>query len=192
MKEMDPERLRATITAARRGDPEAFQALLEAYGQRLYGYFFRATGREHDAEDLLSEVMLRLVRTLKTYDDRGKFEPWLFRIAANLVRDRLRRGKTNPQALSLSTEDDYGGALADRLSGHLPSAYEELAASESNVELHEALERLDERTRHMVVLRHFAGMGFREIADVFECPVGTVLARVHRGLKALRRLMGAP
>jgi len=188
---MEPERLREVIASAQVGEAAGFEALLSAYGSRLYGYFLRATGRHHDAEDLLGEIMLRLVRQLKNYDEKGRFEPWLFRVAANLVRDRIRRGKARPTPLSLSIESDSGRALADQVPGDVPAVESGVLAAEASAQLEEALARLDARTREMILLRHFGQMSFREIADICECPVGTVLARVHRGLRTLRRLMGA-
>jgi RNA polymerase sigma-70 factor (ECF subfamily) len=187
---MEPQRLPEVIAQAQAGQARAYEALLEAYGPRLYGYFFRALGNHHDAEDLLGEMTLKLVASLATYDDRGKFEPWLFRIAANLVRDRIRRLRTNPAALSLSAEDDSGGNLGDRLTGDDEPADKGLVEGEASGELAEAMNKLDELTRQMIVLRHYGELSYREIADICGCPVGTVLARVHRGLKALRKWMG--
>ena len=187
---MEPAQLRAAIASAQAGSAEAYEALLEAYGPRLYGYFFRATGSHHEAEDLLGEMMLRLVRRLRSYDDRGRFEPWLFRIAANMVRDRIRRVRVWPGSLSLSAESGDAGPLADRLADDGPSVEAGMLAAEMATELHDALEKLDARTRDMLLLRHFAELSFKEIADLYDCPLGTVLARVHRGLKALRRVMG--
>ncbi|MCJ7544433.1 MAG: sigma-70 family RNA polymerase sigma factor [Phycisphaerae bacterium] len=189
---MEPVQLRATIASAQAGDAEAYEALLESYGPRLYGYFFRATGSHHDAEDLLGEMLLRLVQRLRSYDDRGRFEPWLFRIAANMIRDRIRRSKVAPRRLSLSVEGEEGGPLTDRLAVEGPDVEAGMLAAEAATELHEAMEKLDARTRDMLLLRHFAELSFKEIADLYDCPLGTVLARVHRGLKALRRVMGEP
>ena len=72
---MDSEQLRETIVRAQGGDAEAYESLLNSYGSRVYSYFYRATGRHHDAEDLLSELMLRLVRTLENYEDQVRFVP---------------------------------------------------------------------------------------------------------------------
>jgi len=187
---MEDQRLRAIIASARVGSSEAYQALLEAYGPRLYGYFFRATRSHHDAEDMLAELMLRLVRRLKSYDERGRFERWLFRIAANIVRDRFRRMKVRPAAMSLSAEHDSDSPLAQRIAGDGPAVDDRMMAAEASAELNAAMEKLDFTTREMILLRYFGQMSFKELAKSFHCPLGTALARVHRGLRTLRRLMG--
>lgn len=188
---MHSQQLRAMIAAARSGGEEAYRQLLAGYGPRLYGYFYRATRSHHDAEDLLGEVMLRLVRRLGDYDDRGRFEPWLFCVAANLVRDRIRRARANPTPMSLEAGSDAGMALVESLSGPDVAVDGDVLADEVSEELSSALARLDERSRQMVLLRHFGEMSFKEIAEVFECPVGTVLAKVHRALKSLRVVLEA-
>jgi RNA polymerase sigma-70 factor (ECF subfamily) len=186
---MEPQQLRTIIASAREGDGEAYAALLEAYGRRLYGYFLRATRNHHDAEDLLSEISLRLVRQLGRYEHQGRFEQWLFRIAANLVRDRIRRSKARPKVVSLSAGDDDSEPLAERLEGNSPAVDAELRLTEASDEMQAALNKLDEATRQMILLRHLGEMSFRELAEVFQCPLGTVLAKVHRGLKTLRKTM---
>jgi RNA polymerase sigma-70 factor (ECF subfamily) len=187
---MATDDLQETIASARRGDGKALAALLETYGPRLYGYFVRATGRHHDAEDLLGELTLRLVRQIERYDERGRFDQWLFRIAANLVRDRIRRRKSAPGVLSLSSaaEDDRPLEM-DLPDDSAPVDGPALAAAAS-LELQEALETLDATTREMILLRHFGGMSFKELAELYQCPMGTALAKVHRGLRALRKRMG--
>jgi len=187
---MDKQQLRRTIASAKAGDAGGFETLLEVYGPRLYGYFLRSTGRHHDAEDLLSELTLRLVRRLADYDDSGRFEHWVFRIAANMARDRIRRIKAAPNTSSLSIENDSGRGLAQRLAADGPPADANLLAAETSRALQVALEKLEDTTREMVLLRYFGQMSFKELAEIFECPLGTVLARVHRGIRTLRRFMG--
>lgn len=183
---MEVSSVRADIAAAKAGSPEGFESLVDAYAPRLYGYFLRATGNRHDAEDLLGELMLRLVRTLGSYDERGRFEPWLFRIAANLVRDRIRRYKARPRNISLALESPDGQAYADAIPGPAAPVDGKLLQDEAAEAVHEALQTLDESTRQMILLRHFAEMSFAEIARAMDCPIGTALAKVHRGLKQLR------
>ena len=187
---MEPERLRASILSAKAGEAEGFETLSSEYGRRLYGYFYRATASHHDAEDMLGQMMLKLVKNIGRYDDRGRFDHWLFRIAANLVRDRIRRSKTNPINTSLSAEGREGTSLGDRLPGKMIEVDVDVLAEEASEELALALEKLDDTSRQMILLRHFAEMSFKEIAELFKCPLGTALARVHRGLRTLRNIMG--
>jgi RNA polymerase sigma-70 factor (ECF subfamily) len=186
---MDPDRLRATVASAKTGQAKGYEALLRAYGPRLYGYFLRATGNHHDAEDLLGELALRLVSRLKRYEESGRFDQWLFRIAANLVRDRIRRRRTGAAGLSLEAEDASGASLADRVAAREARVDSGLLAEEASAAVQTALEKLDETTRQMILLRHFADLSFKEIAEMFGCPLGTALAKVHRGLRALRKLL---
>lgn len=186
---MDKEKLSETVSRAKAGSPAAYEELLKAYQSRLFGYFFRATGSHHDAEDLLGELILRLVRNLHNYDEKGRFEAWLFRMAANLIRDRIRKRKARPSTYSLSAGEDDGGAFGDELPAAQPDVDAAVLSEELSVELHEALEQLDEVTREMILLRHFGEMSFKEIASTFRCPLGTSLAKIHRGLKSLRRIM---
>ena len=190
-RQIGPDRTGAVITAVRAGAEGAWEEFLAVYGKRLYGYFFRATGSHHDAEDLVSELMVRLVRKIGQYDDRGKFEPWMFRIAANLVRDRIRRIKVRPTAMSLDSNDDEQAGLGETISGADCPVDAGLLAGENRSALDAALAQLPEKSRQMVLLRHFGDMSFKEIAKIYNCPVGTVLARVHRALKTLRTVLEA-
>ncbi|MFW6146587.1 MAG: RNA polymerase sigma factor [Planctomycetota bacterium] len=186
---MESSALQKHVAAAKAGRAEGYQALLAAYNPRLYGYFYRMTGNRHDAEDLLGETVLRLVRTLPDYKEQGRFEPWLFRIAANLVRDRFRRRKTAPTILSLTDDDDDDRAAA--LPGREPDVDARLMAAEASADLKAALDTLDPTTRNMIMLRHFAELSFAEIAEIMNCPLGTALAKVHRGLRKLRKQLAA-
>lgn len=186
---MEADQLRAMVAAAQKGRSEGYESLLQAYGSRLFSYFFRATGSRHDAEDMLGEMMLKLVGQLKTYVDHGRFDQWLFRVAANMVRDRIRRKRVRPRATSLAEKAEDGQSLEEYLPGpHQPVDGPALAAEDGR-QIDAALQRLDETTRQMILLRHFGDMSFKDIADLFDCPLGTALARVHRGLRALRELM---
>ena len=188
---MDSDQLNQIIKDIKGGDSRACGVLLENYSPRLYGYFYRAVGNHHEAEDLLSECSLRLVRTIENYDHQGRFEPWLFRIAANLVRDRIRRIKVRPGQVSLSATDDEGNTLVADLPADNAPVEADMLSVEVSAELKQALSQLDNVTRQMILMRHFAQASFKEIAKIFDCPVGTALAKVHRGLKQLKGIIGS-
>jgi RNA polymerase sigma-70 factor, ECF subfamily len=180
------------IRRAQRQDPAAFDALVEAYGARLYGYFYRLTGCREDAEDLLQEVFIRVVRMIDRYKDEGRFDGWIFRIATNLVRDRVRRSRSSRSA----GIDVRGRAVPepDALAGYADPTMGEpgdgLQQAEQIDRLQQALERLPAAEREVILLRHFSQLSFRDIAETMGTPLGTALARAHRGLARLRELMG--
>ena len=190
---MDTDELADVIARARRREPAAFNTLVTAYGARLYGYFYRLTGSRHDAEDLLQEVFVRLVRMIGRYEHDGRFEGWLFRIATNLVRDRVRRSKT---ARSAGDHSGLRGAGVEAESaGDRPDPAAEgpsvpLERAENLDRLQRAVGQLPEAEREVILLRHFSQLSFREIAEQMGTPLGTALARAHRGLARLRELMG--
>jgi RNA polymerase sigma-70 factor (ECF subfamily) len=113
----------------------------------------------------------------------------MFRIASNLLRDRIRRARTNPQAMSLEASGSQGVTLAETLPQPSDGPEKGLSHLDLSARLAWALERLDETSRQMVLLRHFGQMSFKEIAEAFQCPLGTVLAKVHRALKSLRQVL---
>ncbi len=180
------------ISRAQQGDAAAFDLLVEAFAHRLSGFICRMMGRREGVEDLVQEVFVRVVRMIGAYEHDGRFEAWIFRIAANLVRDRLRRTKRAPRIVDVNPlgageQADTGGL--DRLEGPGEPADARLVRGEAIDALNDALARLPAAEREVVLLRHFSQMSFREIAVLMGTPIGTALARGHRGLARLRELM---
>lgn len=189
------DHLSQLIRRAQARDAGAFDEIIDLYGPRLYGYFYRLCGARDDAEDLLQELFLRVLRTIDRYEHDGQLEAWLFRIATNLIRDRYRRAKRTPDLRSLDSggndrqrQSAWAGELADRTA---PSASEQAEAQEDVNRMQRALAQLPRQEREAVMLRHFSQLSFAQIADVMATPLGTALARVHRGLAKLRKLVDA-
>ena len=188
MEKRDP--LAAVIRRAQQREPAAFDELVDRFSGRLFGLLYRLTGSRHDAEDLLQEVFLRVVRTLEGYKHEGRFEAWLYRIAVNLVRDHVRRQKRH------RTVPEYAGGSqvdgSERLAGHPasePPPDQRLDAAEQADRLQKALQQLSAPEREVIMLRHFSDMSFGQIAQVMDTPLGTALARAHRGLARLKGIM---
>jgi RNA polymerase sigma-70 factor (ECF subfamily) len=169
--------LTAIIAGCKAGDAESFRRLIDLYAGRCYGYFYRLTGNRDLSDELLSELFVKLVSGIGSYRGRS-FEAWLFRTASNLFHDHLRekqrirkvmdvrKGRSKEPVVELAaTQDDR----IDRLQGELG--------------------KLDPQIRELVMLRYYSNLTFREIARMRSEPIGTILAKVHRGLKKLRELM---
>lgn len=184
---MDRSALDELLERARRREPDALGRLVDLYAARVYGLLVRLTGDRDAAEDLLQETFLRVCRMIGEYQHDNRFESWLMRIAANLARDRARqrrrRGVTSP------LDDDEVGQHGELSPPPLPRPDEVLEAAEAGDRLEAALARLSDPEREILVLRHYADLSFREIADLLGVPLGTALARAHRALGRLRVLM---
>jgi RNA polymerase sigma-70 factor (ECF subfamily) len=184
------------VRRAREADAQALEELVSIYSPRVFGLLYRLTGSGDAAEDLLQETFLRMVRAIGDYEDRGRFEAWLFHIAANLARDYVRRERRRGDTQSF---DEAGGGEGRETPGIPvgvgPRAEEppdRLLRQEAAQRLSECLNRLSQAEREILLLRHYAELSFREIAELLGVPLGTALARAHRALARLREQMGGP
>lgn len=192
---MDGEALSAAILGAQRGDSACLDRLVEHFAGRIFGFLYRMTGSRPDAEDLMQEVFVRLVRMIGVYQHDGRFEAWLFRIAANLARDRVRKARRSPRLVAIIESDSEdrrrsGMATMEDVASAEESIDAGLVHDETMDELHKALAVLPAAEREVIMLRHFSQMTFKEIAEATNVPLGTALARGHRGLARLREIMG--
>ena len=163
----------------RRGDPDAFDALLTRYQNRLFRYLLRLTGNTAHAEDLFQQTWLKVLTRIDSYDERKPFEPWLFAVARNLAIDHLRR--VSPESL----DESRAASLSSGELGHL----ERLLDHERRSLLERKLLELPAIYREAVSLRFEEEMTFEEMAMVLDAPVSTVKSRVQRALSALRKSM---
>ena len=169
----------------RRGDPDAFDALLARYQNRLFRYLVRLTANAAAAEDLFQETWLRLITRIHRYDESRPFEPWLFSVARNLAIDHLR--KVSPE--SLDEPSDGGETRLARLGTSEPGSLERLLEREQHGRLEREMGALPALYREALSLRFEEEMSFEEIADVLSAPLSTVKSRVQRALGMLRARM---
>ncbi len=172
---MDSSEQRDRIARARRGDHEALQALLQPLHPRLWAYLLKAVGDPHDAEDLLQETYVRVLRKIGRFRPSGSFESWVFTIASHLVVDRARRRRPIPF-------DD----LADLRAPESDRPDRRAIAEETLVRIRAALDELHPAQRRVFLLRIQRGLPFREIAQITGCPLGTALGRMRDAVRHLR------
>ena len=177
----------ALMARVQAGDLDAFEPLVRRYERRLFGYFLNLVEDPATAADLAQETFVRVYRAAGRYQESGKFESWLFRIAANLVRSRQRRPDQRMPHLSL----EEAPAGARELASHGREARPDEAAwrAELRDALQKALPRLPFVFREAVLLRDVEGRSYREIAEMLGVEEGTVKSRAHRGRKHLKELL---
>lgn len=165
------------LIGCKKGRGECFSQIIDIYASRCYGYFYRLTGNHDISDELLSELFVKLVEKIKSYKG-GSFESWLFKIAANLFHDYLR-GKQRRKKLHEAHREQVEAQIVE------PKRSDD----EQVDKLQKQLKKLDSDTRELIVLRYFSQLSFKEIARIRSEPIGTTLAKTHRGLHKLRQLM---
>jgi RNA polymerase sigma-70 factor (ECF subfamily) len=166
------------IIGCNKGDEGCFTQLVDMYGKRCFGYFYRLTGNRDLSEELLSELFVKLVEKISTYRG-GSFDGWLFTMASNIFHDHLRFKQRQTRLL-----DEHSKRIISQAAG-VASGYDGDADK-----LQIVLGELDSDVREVVMMRFYSQMSFKEIAESRREPIGTTLSKVHRGLKRLRELMG--
>ncbi|MBU6401917.1 MAG: RNA polymerase sigma factor [Verrucomicrobia bacterium] len=167
-------------------DPHAFARLVERWQGPIRNLCARMTGDLHRGEDLAQEAFARVFARRKDYRPAGKFSTYLWRIALNLCYDELRRVKRRDLVPFETDGEQAGGALKEVVADE-PGPDCRMMEAERAELVRQALLKLPENHRTVVVLRHYEGLKFREIADVLAIPEGTVKSRMAEGLSQLGR-----
>jgi len=171
------DELAQIIIGCKNGDSNCFSQIVDIYASRCYGYFYRLTGNNDLSDELLSKLFVKLVEKIASYKS-GSFDGWIFKIASNIFHDYLRIKQRRKKLLDFQKKE-----LELEITEPKQSDSEQI----DNLEIQ--LRRLDTDTRELIMLRFYSELSFKEIAAMRSEPIGTTLAKLHRGLKKLRELM---
>jgi len=183
------------LAAFQQGDASAFELLLRRHRGPLFTFLVRMLGDKEKAEDLAQETFLRIVKSAATWEQRAKFQTWLYTIARNLCVDQSRRDKfrrtsslddSGPQGA-----EDEGAPLVDQVAGQGPLPDRAAESVRLRPVLQRALLGLPDEQREVFVLREQAGVPFKEIAEMIGVNENTVKSRMRYALEGLRRALAA-
>jgi RNA polymerase sigma-70 factor, ECF subfamily len=155
----------------------------------LYSAALRLTRNPADAEDLLQEAFLRAYRGFSGFEEGTNLKAWMYRILTNAFINTYRKKQREP--VTVQDEDIADWYLYDKLgaAGAEASAESEVLDKIPDEEVQRALEALPEGFRMAVLLADVEGFSYKEIAEILEIPIGTVMSRLHRGRKALQKAL---
>lgn len=180
----------AFISALRRGDAAAIDQMVKNELPRVYNLCLRLTQNTVDAEDLSQETFVNAVRALPGFKGEAQLSTWLYRIAVNCWKSRVRYEKRRHRSkhISLSGAPDEDGAEALDLPGNDRRPEEWASIAEEHRRALEALNRLDDDDRAVLVLRDIEDRPYNEIALILQLNLGTLKARISRAREKLREI----
>lgn len=171
-------------------DRNAFAQEAMQYAQSLYTTALRMTRNPADAQDLVQETYLKAYRSFATFDEGTNLRAWLFRILTNTFINNYRAKQRRPQESELKdVENLYLYHRIPELSQLSSSAEDQLMDMFAGSEVRQALESLPEAFLMPVLLSDVEQFSYKEIAEILEIPIGTVMSRLHRGRKALQQAL---
>ncbi|HLG03006.1 MAG TPA: sigma-70 family RNA polymerase sigma factor [Bacteroidia bacterium] len=168
------------------GNEPCLEILIARHKKRVFSYIMMIVRDRHLSEDIFQETFIKVIITLKrgSYNDEGKFLPWVLRIAHNLIIDHFRKQKRMP--LVDGGEDfDIFSVLTLREG----SAEESLMKEQARRDVRTAISKLPLEQREVLVMRHYLDMSFKEIADSTNVSINTALGRMRYALINLRKMV---
>lgn len=177
------------LERSKAGDVEAFEALVEAYQKRIFNLAYRIVGNYDDAGDMTQEALIRVFKSIAGFREQSSFSTWIYRITTNVCLDEIRR-KKNKKVLSLDEEIHMeDGEMKRQFMNDDPLPDEIAEREELRRVVNEAIHSLPEDHRVIITLRDIQGLSYDEIANVLDCPSGTVKSRISRARNALKNIL---
>lgn len=169
------------LESAARGDLSAFETLVQTHERRIYNLCLRTMNQPEDAWDMTQETLVKAWSNLSKFQGKSAFGTWLYRIAVNTCMDELRKRKKH-RTLSMDHLLEGGFESADPKGDFVD-------ASITRDQLEQALGQLTPEHRAILSLRDIQGFSYEEIANILDCPLGTVRSRINRARGAMVKLI---
>jgi len=165
----------AIMEKVRDGQVEKLAILFERHHVKIFNFFLRLTGSHNLSEDLVQDVFIRILKYRSTYEGKGKFTVWMYRVARNVHVDHLRKNKG-----TYNLEDQF-----EEPESKEDSPMHALEQKKDKELIQKALSQLPVKKREALILSRFQDMKYKEIAELFGCREGTIKASIHRAVKQL-------
>lgn len=168
------------------GEETVLEELLRRHKSKIYTSIYLLVKDQYLAEDIFQETFIKVINTLRSgrYNEEGKFLPWVLRIGHNLVIDYFRKEKRTPIITSADGTD-----ILNLLQIYEESAEDRLLREQTHIDLRAMIQRLPDEQKEVLIMRHYADLSFKEIADLTEVSINTALGRMRYALSNLRKMM---
>jgi RNA polymerase sigma factor (sigma-70 family) len=170
-----------------KGEQFCFDQLIHRHKNKVFAYISLYIRDQALAEDLFQDTFMKVIQSVKAgkYQDNGKFVSWVMRIAHNLIIDHFRRIKQ----MNTISNDDYESDLFNSRKFAEATVEDDMIKRQIQKDVRKMISFLPEDQREVVILRHYAGLSFKEIADITDVSINTALGRMRYALINMRKLM---
>ncbi|REG82853.1 RNA polymerase sigma factor RpoE [Marinomonas pollencensis] len=176
----------ALVQKVQQGDSKAFDLLVLKYQYKVIGLIGRYVQDKHEVLDVAQESFIKAYRAIDSFRGESAFYTWLYRIAVNTAKNYLVSRSRRPPGSDVELDNDESFSVYDAL---LDSSTPDAILNRNRLEkaIHEAIKGLPEELRGALSLREFDGLSYEEIAQIMDCPVGTVRSRIFRAREAVEK-----
>ncbi len=170
-----------------KGEQSCFEEIIHRHKNKVYSYISLYIRDQALVEDIFQDTFLKVIQSVKAgkYVDNGKFLSWVMRIAHNLIIDHFRRLKQ----LNVTSNDNYESDLFNSQKLSDENVEETLVNVQIRKDVRKLINQLPEDQKEVVILRHFAGLSFKEIAEITDVSINTALGRMRYALINMRKIM---
>lgn len=168
------------------GDESALSVLITRHQSKIYGFIYSKVNDRDLSDDIFQDTFIKVIKTLKTksYNEEGKFLPWVMRIAHNLVVDHFRKAKKMP--FQRETEE-Y--SIFDFMTDNAPTIESQIITEQVELDLKRLLNELPEDQKEVLLMRMYQDLSFKEIAELTGVSINTALGRMRYALLNLRKVI---
>ena len=169
------------------GNQESLQILINRHRKKVFTYIMLVVKNEHLAEDIFQETFIKVIKSLLSgkYIDNGKFISWVIRISHNLIIDHFRKEKQ----LKMLSNDDYEADIFNSKRFADKNIEDKLVFDQITNDVRSLIDELPNDQKEVIILRHYCGLSFKEIADQTNVSINTALGRMRYALINLRKLI---
>jgi RNA polymerase sigma factor (sigma-70 family) len=175
------------ITSFIKGEQPCFEQLIHRHKNKVFAYISLYIRDQSLAEDIFQDTFLKVIQSVKSgkYVDNGKFVSWVMRIAHNLIIDHFRRIKQ----MNTISNDNYESDIFNSKSFAEDNVEDDMVRQQIHLDVRKMISYLPDDQREVVILRHYAGLSFKEIADITDVSINTALGRMRYALINMRKIM---
>ena len=168
------------------GDESALSILINRHQSKIYGFIYSKLSDRDIADDIFQDTFIKVIKTLKSnsYNEEGKFLPWVMRISHNLIIDHYRKNKKMP--MFRETEDF---SIFSIMSDNVPNIESQLISSQVESDLRKLIEELPEDQKEVLVMRMYQDLSFKEISELTGVSINTALGRMRYAIMNLRKVI---